>query len=453
MDLKDQACKKYFKIHFLMQDPSIKYILKLSIPIFFANLAIPMVGIIDTALMGNLGNLSYLSATSVAANLFSMIFWSFGFLRMGTVGMVSQANGKENYEEIINIVLRNLLFVLIISMILIAVQNYILYLSLQVFELSESTQELYKEYFNIRIYSAPGELTLYIITGLYIGLQKTKTSSVIVGLFSLSNILISLILVVKFDLNVKGVALGTLISAYLTSIIAIIYSFFNLSKISNNKINLKNLINLKKLKTIFDININIFIRTVLLTFSFLWFTYQGNKISEEIIAANAILVNLVFLSAFILDAYAFSTEGVVGYSLGKKNKKMFNDVVKNSFILSATTGLVISFIYFLSKTQIIDLMTSLENIRQLTYTFSVWLIIFPFLSSFCYQFDGIFIGASQTKELRNAMILSVIIYILLSIYLTGLLGNHGLWMSLTLFMIFRAITLYFFLNKIYQRFN
>ena len=108
-----------------MQDPSIKYILKLSIPIFFANLAIPMVGIIDTALMGNLGNLSYLSATSVAANLFSMIFWSFGFLRMGTVGMVSQANGKENYEEIINIVLRNLLFVLIISIILIAVQNYI----------------------------------------------------------------------------------------------------------------------------------------------------------------------------------------------------------------------------------------------------------------------------------------------------------------------------------------
>ena len=157
MDIKDKACKKYFKIHFLMQDPSIKYILKLSIPIFFANLAIPMVGIIDTALMGNLGNLSYLSATSVAANLFSMIFWSFGFLRMGTVGMVSQANGKENYEEIINIVLRNLLFVLIISMILIAVQNYILYLSLQVFELSESTQELYKEYLNIRIYSAPSE--------------------------------------------------------------------------------------------------------------------------------------------------------------------------------------------------------------------------------------------------------------------------------------------------------
>ena len=436
-----------------MNNSSINRLFKLSIPIFFSNLIIPLVGIVDTGLMGNLDNPFYLAATSIAANFFSMLFWSFGFLRMGTVGMVSQAHGRENYKEIYNIVLRNFIFVLIISITIILSQNYIFFLCLSIFDLSILTETYFKDYFFIRIYSAPAELTFYIITGLYIGLQKTKTSSVIVGLFSLSNILISLVLVVKFDLNVKGVALGTLISAYLTSIIAIIYSFFNLSKISSNKVNFKNLINLKKLKTIFDININIFIRTVLLTFSFLWFTYQGNKISEEIIAANAILVNLVFLSAFILDAYAFSTEGVVGYSLGKKNKKMFNDVVKNSFILSATTGLVISFIYFLSKTQIIDLMTSLENIRQLTYTFSVWLIIFPFLSSFCYQFDGIFIGASQTKELRNAMLLSVIIYILLSIYLTGLLGNHGLWMSLTLFMIFRAITLYFFLNKIYQRFN
>ena len=228
-----------------MQDPSIKYILKLSIPIFFANLAIPMVGIIDTALMGNLGNLSYLSATSVAANLFSMIFWSFGFLRMGTVGMVSQASGKENYEEIINIVLRNLLFVLIISMILIAVQNYILYLSLQVFELSESTQELYKEYFNIRIYSAPGELTLYIITGLFVGLQKTKISSIAIGFFSILNIILSIILVTKYDLNIKGVAYGTLFSALITSSIFLIYTFFFLNKLSKISLNISEILSVR----------------------------------------------------------------------------------------------------------------------------------------------------------------------------------------------------------------
>ncbi|MDA8805057.1 MATE family efflux transporter [Candidatus Pelagibacter bacterium] len=167
-----------------MQNSSIKYILKLSIPIFFANLAIPLVGIIDTGLMGNLGNLSYLSATSVAANLFSMIFWSFGFLRMGTVGLVSQAFGKEDYTEIFNIVIRNLVFVLLISLILILLQSFIFNLSVGIFNLSDTTREFYQDYFQIRIYSAPGELILYIITGLFVGLQKTKISSLAVGLFS-----------------------------------------------------------------------------------------------------------------------------------------------------------------------------------------------------------------------------------------------------------------------------
>ena len=312
-----------------MQEPSISYILKLSIPIFFANLAIPMVGIIDTALMGNLGNLSYLSATSVAANLFSMIFWSFGFLRMWTVGMVSQANGKEDFNEITNIVTRNLLFVLIISIILIIIQNYILYLSLRVFELSIATQELYKEYFNIRIYSAPGELTLYIITGLFVGLQKTKISSIAVGFFSILNIFLSIILVTKYDLNIKGVAYGTLFSALITSTIFLIYTFIYLGKITKLSLNFDKIFNISKLKNIFNINFNIFIRTILLTFSFLWFTFLGTNIGEEYVAANTILINLVFLSAFILDAYAFSTEGMVGYSIGKNNLFLFKKILKN----------------------------------------------------------------------------------------------------------------------------
>ena len=157
-----------------MQKSSIQYILKLSIPIFFANLAVPLVGIIDTSLMGNLEELSYLSATSIAANLFSMIFWSFGFLRMGTVGVVSNAFGQNNFQEITNILLRNLLFVLFLSLSLIILQNFILLLSLKIFSLSNNTSELFKQYFKIRIYCAPGELTIYIITGLFVGLQKTK---------------------------------------------------------------------------------------------------------------------------------------------------------------------------------------------------------------------------------------------------------------------------------------
>ena len=436
-----------------MQKSSIQYILKLSIPIFFANLAIPMVGIIDTALMGNLGSLSYLSATSVAANLFSMIFWSFGFLRMGTVGMVSQANGRNDYTEILNIVVRNLLFVLAISITIILLQNLILSLSLKIFDLSEATRNLYEQYFKIRVYSAPGELTLYIITGLFVGLQKTKTSSLAVGFFSILNILLSIVLVTKFDLNIKGVAYGTLFSALITSIIFLIYMFWYLSKYTKITINFTQIFNLKKIKNIFNINLNIFIRTILLTFSFLWFTYLGTQIGEDYVAANAILINLVFLSAFILDAYAFSTEGIVGYSLGKKDLNLFKNIVKNSFILSSISGLIISIIFFFTNNLVINLMSDINEIRELSSSYAVWLIILPVISSFCYQFDGIFIGASQTKELRNAMIFSVFSYLLISILLIKFLFNTGIWISLCIFMILRAISLFYYLDKIYLRFR
>ncbi|MDA7700169.1 MATE family efflux transporter [Candidatus Pelagibacter sp.] len=436
-----------------MQNPSIKYILKLSIPIFFANLAIPMVGIIDTGLMGNLGNLSYLSATSVAANLFSMIFWSFGFLRMGTVGLVSQAYGKEDYTEIFNIVIRNLFFVLLISLILILLQSYIFNISVGIFNLSETTKQFYQDYFLIRIYSAPGELTLYIITGLFVGLQKTKISSLAVGLFSILNIILSIILVSKFDLNIKGVAYGTLFSALIISTTFLGYTFWYLNKMSKININISKLIDLNKLKNIFNINLNIFIRTILLTFSFLWFTYLGSQIGEDYIAANAILINLVFLSAFILDAYAFSTEGMVGYSLGKKDIGLFKKIVKNSFILSTLTGLIISIIYFFINKYVIILMSDIESIRNLSSSYVVWLILMPLISSFCYQFDGIFIGASQTKELRNAMVFSVFSYLLISLYLTKIMGNTGIWISLCLFMVLRALSLFYYLDKIYLRFG
>ena len=435
-----------------MQKSSVSYILKLSIPIFFANLAIPLVGIIDTALMGNLGNLSYLTATSIAANLFSMIFWSFGFLRMGTVGMVSQAMGQNNYQEILNIVLRNIFFVLIISALIFVSQLFILSLSFKIFNLSELTKEFYTQYFKIRIYSAPGELTLYVITGLFVGLQKTKVSSLAVGFFSILNIFLSIILVSKFDLNIRGVAYGTLFSALVTSIIFLIYTFNYLSKFTTIKINLSKLLNLEKMKEIFNINFDILIRTILLTFSFLWFTYLGTQIGEDYVGANAILINLVFLSAFILDAYAFSTEGMIGYSLGKKDLKLFKSIVKNSFILSSLTGFFISIIYFFINESVINLMSDIEEIRKLSLSYVIWLILLPFIASFCYQFDGIFIGSSQTKELRNAMIFSVSCYLLISIILTKYLFNTGVWISLCLFMIIRGVSLFYYLNRIYKRF-
>jgi MATE family multidrug resistance protein len=436
-----------------MDDASIKYIFKLSIPIFFANLAIPLVGIVDTALMGNLEKTNYLTATSIASNFFSMLFWSFGFLRMGTVGMVSSEFGKDNFDGIYNIFLRNLIFVIFISLIVILFQIYLLKICLNIFELEEQTKNLFEEYFKIRIYSAPGELSIYIITGLFVGLRKTFVSSLAVGVLSLLNIIISFYLVVYKGLNIEGVAYGTLISSYITSIVFIIYTFKYLGLFIKLRINFSKILNFRDLKKIFNINFNIFIRTILLTFSFFWFTYSGNKIGEDYVAANAILLNLIFLSSFFLDAYAFSSEGIVGYSLGKNNINLFKQVLKNSFILSSFTGLSISLLYLLTNEIFINLMTDIEVIRNLSFDHVIWLIVFPFFASFCYQFDGIFIGASQTVELRNSMIISVGAYLIFTILLIKSYGNTGLWISLLLFMIIRALTLFYNLKKIFIRFK
>ena len=430
---------------------SIGNIVKLSIPIFFANLVIPLVAIVDTGLMGNLDNASYLTATSIATSIFSLIFWSFGFLRMGTVGLVAQAHGAEQYEEIINLVFRNITFVIFISLLLVIFQKYIFTIALNIFELSDQTAKYFKEYFDLRIYSSFGELSIFIITGVFIGLQKTTISSIAIGFFSITNIFFSVVFVVYFNLDVKGVALGTVISSTLTAIIFLTYTFYEFQKFASIKINVAKIFNIKELQKLFSINIDIFIRSALLTFSFIFFTYLGNTISEDVVAANTILLNLIMLSAFILDAYAFSTEGIVGYSIGAKEKKLLTNVIKNSFILSASTGLFISLIFLVGKNNFISIMTDLPEIKNLSLAYSYWVVFIPFISSFCFQFDGIFIGASQTKELRNAMIISVGIYIVCALFLVDLLGNSGLWVSLSIFFGLRALSLFFYLPRIYRR--
>ena len=430
---------------------SIKYILSLSIPIFFANLAIPLVGIVDTTLMGNMSNQGYLTATSIASSFFSLVFWSFGFLRMGTVGLVSQSFGRNDYKSILNIVFRNLLFVISISILLILFQKQLLNLCLIFFDLSLDTEKKFNDYFNIRIYSSFFELTIYIVVGLFIGLQKTKTSSVAIVLLSILNILFSSFLVLKFNLNIKGVAYGTLLATGITSFLFLFYIFYYLRKYVSLNFNIKEIVNTSKLKNLLEINLNIFLRTLLLSFSFFWFTYLGGRIGEEFIAANTILINLIFLSAFILDAYAFSTEGIVGYSIGKKNKILFTNVVKNSIILSSLTGILISLFYLFFKNSFIDFMTDIENVRDISYQYSFWLVLLPFVSSFCYQLDGIFIGASRTQELRNAMFISVVIHLISSFILVEWFGNQGLWISLTIFLILRALTLVIYFNRIYLK--
>ena len=429
-----------------------KQIILLSIPVFFSNLAIPLVGMVDTGLMGNLGETKYLAATSIATSVMTMIIWSFGFLRMGTVGIVSQAYGKGDYREIVKTLLRNFVIAIMIALTIIIFKPLI-YNSIQYFfNTSQETQELINTYLSVRVFSVPAELTIYILVGFYLGIQKTKISSSLIIVLSILNIVLSSLLVLTYNLNIFGVVLGTLIASYVTLIIFVIFTYNFIIKKFKFIPKFEKLIVKSKLLKLFNINLDIFIRTLFLTFSFLWVTYLGSKLGEDYLAVNTILMQFIILAAFFLDAYAFSTEGIVGFTIGRKNKSSFLSVVKNSIQVSFFSALLISFLYLIFFKDIINLITDIEILRFISYKHIFWIVIIPPLASFCYQLDGIFIGASQTREIRNAMVFSVLIFIGTSIYLTRYFENHGIWFSLMLFMILRALTLQFYFKKILRKF-
>ena len=429
-----------------------KQIILLSIPVFFSNMAIPLVGMVDTGLMGNLSETKYLAATSIATSVMTMIVWSFGFLRMGTVGIVAQAYGRSDYREIVKTILRNIALALIAAFIIIiffpALKIGISYF----FSPSDETEVLIKTYLNVRIFSIPAELIIYVLVGFYLGIQKTKISSFLIIVLSSLNIIFSSLLVLTYDLKVFGVALGTLISSYITLIIFTIFTYNFIIQKFKVIPKFENLVVRSKLLKLLNINLDIFIRTLFLTFAFLWVTYLGSKIGEDYLAVNTILMQFIILSSFFLDAYAFSTEGIIGFAVGRRNRKSFLEVVRNSIQISFITAIIISIIYLIFFKEIIYIITDIEILRFISFQHILWVIIIPPIACFCYQLDGIFIGASQTKEIRNAMIVSVLSYIGVSIFLTKYLDNHGIWLSLLLFMIFRSLTLQYYFKNILKKF-
>ena len=435
-----------------IKNTSKSYLFKLSIPIFFSNIAIPFVGMVDTGLMGHLSGEKFLAAISIATSVITMFLWSFGFLRMGTVGLVAQALGKNNWNEIILVFVRNLIIASLFGLIIIFLKNPILLLAEHFFKTSQETQFLINKYVTIRILSAPAELIIYVLTGLYLGLQKTKIVSLGISTFCIGNIILSIIFVNHFNLEIAGAAIGTVISAYMTVIIFLLVSYFQLKNKFYNKLTAIRIFNIKRMLQLFNINFDIFIRTIFLTFSFLWITYQSAKLGENYLAVNTILMQFILLASFFLDSYAYSTEAVIGYTIGKKFKKSFLETVTNSFQLSIFSSLIISLIYLIFFKSIVSQLTDLDYLRYLSFNYFIWIVIIPPVASFCYQFDGIFIGASQTAEMRNGMVLSVIVFIISSHFLVNNFANHGLWMSLLLFMLIRAITLNYYFNRILKLF-
>ncbi len=408
----------------------------------------------DTAVIGNLGNPSLLGAIAVGGMIFSFLYWGFGFLRMGTTGLVAQAQGAGDHHEVKAAFFRALAVGVLIGLTLVLLQIPIIQLALNLIEGSEPVESAAMTYFEIRIWGAPLSLSYLAILGYLLGQQDTRSILFIQLLLNCTNILLDLVFVLGFDLGVSGVAAATVISELIALLVGGYIVLNRMKKVNHGlSVSRDQLVNPTALKRMFVVNRDIMIRTLCLIFAFAWFTNEGARSGDVLLAANAILMQFVSFSAFFLDGFALAAESLVGNAVGAANKKLLKNTINISTQLAFFTALVVSILIAVSGAVFIDVLTNIAEVRLMAREFLPWVIAAPVVSIWCYLLDGIFIGATRTAEMRNAMIISLMGYLLGWWILTDAvmdLGNHGLWASLMLYFVLRGMTLYAYLPRLIQ---
>ncbi len=414
---------------------------RLAGPMILSNLTVPILGMVDTAVVGHLGSPHYLGAVAIGGLIFSFVFWAFGFLRMGTTGQIAQAHGRQDHDEIRSGFARAGLLALIFSVSIIALQFPIQASAMWLLEASHEVEFHAGEYFYIRIWSAPATLFTYVLIGWFLGMQNARGPLYLLLIINLCNIALDLLFVWGLGMDVDGVALASVISEYIGVFVGLWLVKRELKRYSGRWI--KQLIfDSAKLRQMFIVNQNIFIRTLCLIFSFAFFTAQGAKHGDIILAANAVLMNFQTFMAYGLDGFANAAEALVGKAVGQKNRDKFKQAVHTAAIWSAGVAIFFTLLYVLLGVQLINLLTDIEAVRHMAYQFLPWLMISPLLSVWSYLFDGIFIGATRSAEMRNTMLISTFICFLPAWYLLQGFGNHGLWAALMVFMLARGISMW-----------
>ena len=424
-----------------------KKILRLAIPNIISNLSVPLLSSVDTALMGHLDQDYYLGAVAVGGMIFNFVYWGFGFLRMGTTGLTAQAFGNENTEETISILGRALLVAVVAGIILILMIDVIEYISFLIVPTSGNVETNARLYFNTRIYAAPATLTLYVFLGWFLGMQNA-TIPLIISIFTHGlNIFFNLLFIKKFGMKADGVALGTVFANYIGVIFTIII-FARKYRAQLEGFKLKLILNWQKLKKFFQLNFDIFIRTLCLIFAFSFFTAKSSEAGETILAVNSILINLWTILAYGIDGFAFAAESLVGRFVGAKDIVNFKKAVKLSFVWGIGLGGIISLIYWLFAKQILGIFTNNSDLIEVAMIFMFWTIMAPVVNGFCYIWDGIFIGATATRAMLITSLISTFLIFLPVYYLSFyFLENHGLWLAMIVFMIARGISLTFYYKK------
>ncbi|MCG6186666.1 MATE family efflux transporter [Maribellus maritimus] len=424
-----------------------KEILKLAVPNIVSNITVPLLGLIDLALMGHLGSEVYIGAISLGGVIFNFIYWGFGFLRMSTSGFTAQAFGEKNRQESITILIRALLVSASISLFILMLQAPIAWASFKIIGGSEEVETLANEYFRIRVWAAPAALSLFVFNGWFLGMQNARFPMIIAISVNIVNILFSILFVFGLNMKSAGVALGTALSQYVGLTIAIIL-LFKKYKYLLPEISKQGVLNIKILLNFFKVNSDIFIRSFCIILVFTFFTSKSASIDDTILAVNSLLIQLLLFFSFFIDGFAFAGEAIVGKYVGAKEPANLKKVVRLLFVWGLGLAAMFTMIYAPGTNIILNLLTSQTDVIQSAQPFLFWVILIPFTSFASFIWDGIYIGATASKAMRNTLIASTFLVFTPAYFLlNSLLGNHALWLGMILFMLSRGVIQTFLYKK------
>ena len=416
-------------------------------PIILSNISVPLVGAVDTAVVGHLPEPQSIGAVALGALIFSFLYWGFGFLRMGTTGFIAQAFGAGNWQALHDTILRVVLLALALGVLTILVSWPLVDLVLYLIDSSPGVESGAADYAAIRIFSAPAVLCVYAFTGIFIGMHDTRSAFVLQLILNITNMLLDLLFVLGFDWGVQGVALASVIAEYLAMAVGFVLLRKPIRKAFEN-LDWQRLLEKVELLKLFSANGNIFLRTLCLLFAFSYFTAKSASQGEVILAANTILLHLNSIMAYGLDGFAHAVEALAGSAYGAGRLRVFRRAVFLTSLWGAIFALLTGLVYLLAGEGIIALFTSIDSVSETALQYLPWMVIAPILSVWSFQLDGIFIGTAHTREMRNAMFFSLILYLALLQWTIPAMGNHGLFLGLSIFMLIRALSLLFYYRGI-----
>jgi MATE family multidrug resistance protein len=400
-------------------------VLAIAVPIMLSNISTPLIGLVDTAIVGHYPNPVYIGAVAVGALIFSFVFWAFGFLRMGTTGLTAQALGAGDKDELASGLGRSLLIAVAVGGALILLQWPIRESAFALLGASPEVERLAREYFDVRIWAAPATLANYALLGWFIGLGRTDVGLILQLVLNLTNMVLDLTFVLGFGWGVRGVAFGTALAELFAAIVGVMVASRHLRRIGGHW-SMSRILAPSRIRRALLVNGDIMIRSLALEAVFVWFTSQGARHGDVILAANAILMQFIETSAFFLDGLAFAAEALVGRAVGAAHRTGLTAAARMTTVWAAAVAMLISAVLTFCGPFFIDGLTVDTAARATARSYLPWAAAAPLLGVWAFQLDGIFIGATRTAEMRNAMLVSVAIY-LGAWWVLRPFGNAGLW--------------------------